>query len=211
MHPSFIIGAISGTIVSCVYKIYKKEFDLRFVVIQTLLVIFVLLCGLLYPNKGNAWCDNCKSIPSHLLNNYAENCEFRLAEVERIRADVKVLTDQYAFNGNDLFMTSVGAAMTSLPSGQISTLAVSVILANTAVYFCKTVECHWKTVQLLNELEFNLYFYKQSSEEILHNRYMCPDCHKIFFYINYLGNSNLYFNQYPPCAFEEEGCTLEIE
>lgn len=211
MLTSFIIGIVVGTLVSCIYKFYKKEFNLKFVVIQTILIIFLLLCGLFYPNKGNAWCDNCKTIPPHLLCNYVENCEFRLAEADRVRAELKILTDKYAYNGSDLFMTSVGAAMAALPTLEPTTIAVSLILANTAVYFCKTVECHWKTVQLLNELEFHLYFYKQSSEELLHNRYLCDDCHKIFFYINYLGHSKLYFNQYPPCAFEEEGCIAEID
>lgn len=211
MHPSFITGIVVGTTVSFIYNLYKKRLTKTYFIIETLLIIFLILIGLLYPDKGNAWCDNCKTIPPHLFCNYVKNCEFRQAEAERIRAEVKLLADQYAFNGNDLFMTSIAAGMSSLPSGELTTIAVSVILANTAVYFCKTVECHWKTVHLLNELEFHLYFYKQSSEEILHNRYLCPDCHEIFFHINYLGYSKLYFNQYPPCAFEEDGCLLETE
>lgn len=209
---SFLIGAFTGFIVSCGYAIYERKFTRNIFIAHAFVIICVLIFYLLTPAKAQAWCDNCKPIPYHLNNGVIKLYQYQGETSERLILEVKALTDEYSFNGSDAFMTSIGAAMATLPSGSdLRVIAISVILANTATYFCKTLECHWKTVYLLNELEYRFYFFKQLGEELLHNRFMCADCHTLYFRINYMGHSKLYFNHYPPCSFQEEGCIYEGE
>lgn len=207
MPESFLIGASVGLFVSVCYKISHQSYDFRW---EAFVLIVFIIISFFIPAKAEAWCDKCKPIPNHLLNGALEIYRHQGEESERLILEIKALTDEYSFNGSDAFMASIGAGMTALPeAGDPRAVAVAVILANTATYFCKTVQCHWKTAFKLNELEFHLYYLKQTSEELLHNRFMCLDCHHIFFQTHYMGNRKFYINHYPPCSFEEDGCNAE--
>jgi hypothetical protein len=210
MNSSLLVGIFIGTVVSLGYDIYRNQCTIQRLFLRLMIFIALLCWALFFPSKAEAWCDNCKPIPNHLIDGVLDIYRNEGEASERLILEIKEITDKYAFDGDDAFMVSIGAGMSALPSGgDPRIIAVAVVLANSATYFCKTVMCHWKTTYMVNELEYHLYYYKQITEELLHNRLMCPDCHKIYFWTHYMGNSRLYFNHYPPCSFESEGCSCE--
>ena len=209
MNESFIIGILSGTLVSLVYDVYKDKMEIKILYIRIIILLIMLLLIFFLPSKCNAWCDNCKHIPFNLQDNIIDLYKKEGEESERLILEIKDLSDKYSFNIDDAFMTSIGAAFASLPNGDIRTIIVSVVLANAAVYFCKTSDCHWKTVSLMNQLEYHLYFFKRLGEELVRNKFMCINCHKIHWNTYYLGPRNLYLIYYPPCIFFEDECECE--
>ena len=212
MNESFLIGIAVGTLVSLGYSQYQGKLTRPLIIWQLLLFVILLLGSLFWPSRAHAWCDKCWNIPASSQWMYVKSyCQYG-EDAERLIQEIKVLTDEYSMNGSDVFMASIGAAMAALPSGaEPRMIFVSVLLANTATYFCKTVECHWKTVHLIDELEYNLYRFKKLGEELLRNKFRCSECSRIYQQIYYFGSSTIYFNEYPPCCFDEEGCIIDYE
>ncbi len=203
----FLIGAFIGTLVCLFCEIKNKKFSWRNLIFRFFILLLLILGVFLIPSKAHAWCEKCKPIPykfhESILKLYREQGE----RAEELILQIKELTDQYAFNGEDAFMTSVGTGMASFGEEGPIASAVAIILANSAVYFCKTCQCHWKTVYLMNELHFRLFYFKKLGEEIIHTRWMCLDCYNTYFMFNFWGDKRIYLAIYPLCALEEDGCS----
>jgi hypothetical protein len=212
MKEPLLIGALVGFLVGNLWDIHYHILTKKRFFIRTLILILTIIASLFVPNKVEAWCNNCIPLTSRYYSNVSRNYQYHGEQAERLILEIKEITDEYAMNGSDVFMASVGSAMAALPSGcDPRAIFVSMILANTATYFCKTVECHWKTVHLIDELEFHLFSFKKLGDELLHSRILCFHCHEIYFKIHYMGARQYYLDKYPHCCFSSEGCTPEYD
>lgn len=212
MNESLLIGASVGYTVGMIYDVYYLKLNHKRFCIRSALFILLVILSFFIPSKAHAWCDKCKPITSYYYPSVSKLYQSYGEDAEKLILEIQELTDQYAMNGSDVFMTSIGAAMTSLPSGgDPRSIFVSVLLANTAVYFCKTVECHWKTVALMDRLEYYLFSFKKLGDELLHMRFLCQDCFYIYIDLNFRGRRKFYINEYPPCCFEFDGCEIDPE